>query len=86
MPLGIELGLGPGDFVLDGYPAPLPKKGAEPFKFSAHVYCDQTAGWIKVVLGMEIGLSPADFVLDGDPAPPRKGGRAPSPIFGPFLL
>jgi len=36
MPLGIELGLGPGDFVLDGDPAPLPK-------FSSHVYysdCD----------------------------------------------
>ena len=38
-------------------------------------------------LGMELGLSPSDFVLDGDPAlPPQKGGRAPSPIFGPFLL
>jgi len=30
MPLGIEVGLSPGDFVLDGDPAPLPKKGAEP--------------------------------------------------------
>jgi len=29
MPLGMEVGLGPGDFVLDGDPAPLPKKGAE---------------------------------------------------------
>jgi len=29
MPLGMELGLGPGDFVLDGDLAPLPKKGAE---------------------------------------------------------
>jgi len=26
MPLGIEVGLGPGNFVLDGDPAPLPKK------------------------------------------------------------
>jgi len=26
----MEVGLGPGDFVLDGDPAPLPKKGAEP--------------------------------------------------------
>ena len=85
MPLGIELGLGPGDFVLDGDPAPpkghrppifgpyllrpngymdqdvtwygarprprrlcvrwgsrcpLPKRGADPPKFSADVYCD----------------------------------------------
>jgi len=27
MPLGMEVGLGPGDFVLDGDPAPLPQKG-----------------------------------------------------------
>jgi len=33
MPLGLEVGLGPVDFVLDGDPAPLPKKGAEPLKF-----------------------------------------------------
>ena len=30
MPLHMEEGLGPGDFVLDGDPASLPKKGAEP--------------------------------------------------------
>jgi len=30
MSLGIELGLGPGDFVLDGDPAVLHQKGAEP--------------------------------------------------------
>jgi len=39
MPLGMDVGLSPGDFVLDGDPVPLPKKGAEPPKFSAHVYC-----------------------------------------------
>ena len=27
MPLDMEVGLGPGDFVLDGDPAPLPKRG-----------------------------------------------------------
>jgi len=26
MPLGMEVGLSPGDFVLDGDPAPLPKR------------------------------------------------------------
>ena len=68
MPLGKEVGLDTGDFVLDGDPrSPSPKKGAE--KFSAHVYCGQTAGWIKMVLGVEVGLSPGDFVLDGDRAP-----------------
>jgi len=86
MPLGMELGLGPSDFVLDGDPAPPPQKGVEPPKFSAHVYCVKTAGWIKMVLGVEVGLSPGDFVLDRDPAPSQKGGGAPSHIFGPFLL
>ena len=59
---------------------------AEPPQFSAHVYCGQTAGWMKLVLGMVVGLGPGVFVLDRDPAPPHKGGGAPSPIFGPFLL
>jgi len=30
MALGVEVGLGPGHIVLDGDPAHLPKKGAEP--------------------------------------------------------
>ena len=30
MSLGMEVGLGPGDFVLDGDPAPFSKKGVEP--------------------------------------------------------
>jgi len=78
MPLGMEVALGPGDFVLDGDPAPLPKKGAEPPKFSAHVYCGQTAEWIKMPLGTMVGLSPCDSALDGDPAPsPQRGGAPP---------
>jgi len=68
MPLGMELGLGPGDFALDG------DEGEPPPKFLAHVYCGQMARWIKMVLGMEIGLSPADYVLDGDPACPLNFG------------
>ena len=66
----MELGLCPGEFVLDGDPATLRIKEAEPPKLrSMDVYCGQTARWIKIVLGMEVGLSPGDFVLDGDPAP-----------------
>jgi len=30
MPLDMQVGLGPSDFVLDADPPPLPKKGAEP--------------------------------------------------------
>ena len=70
MPLDMEVGLGPGHFVLDGDPAPLPKKGGGAPKFSAHVYCGQTAEWIKMVLGMEVGLSPVDCVRWG-PSPPE---------------
>jgi len=29
MPLGTEVGLGPGDIVLDGDPVPPPRKGAQ---------------------------------------------------------
>jgi len=63
MSLGMELGLCPGDFVLDGDPVALsPKRGRTP-KFSAHVYCDQTAGWMKLVLDMMVGLNLGAFVL-----------------------
>ena len=60
MPLSTKVGLSPDDFVLDGDPATLPQKGTEPPpQFSVHVYCGQTAGWIKMLLGMEVVLGPA---------------------------
>ena len=68
MPLGTEVGLSPGDLVLDGVPA-LPKKGTEP-PISAHVYYGQTVAWIKMPIGTEVGLGLRDIVLDGEPAPP----------------
>jgi len=77
MLLRTEVGLVPHDFVLHGDPAPLPKKGADP-QFSAHFYCGQMAGCIKMPLGMELGLGPGHIVLDGDPAPPKKGSTAPN--------
>jgi len=75
--LGMVVGLSPGDFVLDGEPAPSPKRGRRPLpQFSAHFYCGQTARCIKMPLGMAVGLSPGDFVLDGDPVPlPQKGAE-----------
>jgi len=87
MSLRMELSLGPGDFVLDGDPAPPPQKEAESPKFSAHVYCGQTAGWMKLVLDMQVGLSPGNFMLDGYQVfPLQQRGRNPLPIFGPFLV
>ena len=82
--LGIQVGLGPGDCVRWGPRSPQ-KGGTAAPKFSAHVYCRQTAGWIKMPLGTEVGLGPADIVLNGDPAPLPKKGTQPS-IFGPHLL
>jgi len=85
MSLGMDVGLSPGDFVLDGDPGPLPKRGRSP-KFSAYVYCGQTAGWIEMPLGTKKGLSPGDCVRWGPSLPPHKGSGALSPIFGPFLF
>ena len=61
MKLGVQVGLGPGHYVLDGDPAPPP-------------LISVAAKWLdglrcQLPLGMEVGLSPGDFVLDGNPAP-----------------
>jgi len=83
----LEEGLDPGDFVLDGDPAPLPKKGAEPLaQFSAHVHCGQMAAWIKMALGIEVGLGPGYIVLDWDSAPLPKNGTEPPPNFWPISI
>ena len=57
-----------------GTQLPLPKKGqtADP-QFSAHVYCGQTAGWIKMALGMDVGLGPGHIVLGTQLPSPKKG-------------
>jgi len=80
----MEIGISPGDFVLDGDPAPAPQNGRSP-QFSAHLYCGQTAGWIKITLGINVEHGPGHIVLDGDQAPSRKTEAEP-PIIGPFLL
>jgi len=81
MPLGMEVGLGPGHIVRDRDPAP-PQKGSRappnvrPLSMSvvAKRLC------IRIPLGMEVSLSLGDVVLDGDPAPPPVKGHNP-PIF-----
>jgi len=85
MVLDMEVGLGPGHIVLDGDVAALPQKGQNP-QFSAHFYCGQTAGCIKMPHGMEVGLSPGDFVRWGPSYPKKKDHTHPHPIFGPCLL
>jgi len=76
----------PGDFVSDGDQPPLRQKGADsPPQFSAHFYCGQTAGCIKMPLDADVDLSAGNFVLDGDPAPSPKRGWSPQ-ILGQCLL
>ena len=63
MPVGMEVGLIPGHIVLDGAHITSPEKGSRP-QFSAHAYCGQTAGCIKMPLDiMEVGCGPGNIVL-----------------------
>jgi len=64
---------------------PLPQKGWSPTQFSAHVYCGQTAAWIKMPLGTEIGIGLRDIVFDVDLATAEKRAH-PHRISGPRLL
>jgi len=80
MPLGMEVGVGPGDIALDGDPAS-PQKGRSP-QFSVHDYCSQTAVCIKMPIGTAVGLSQTTLSqahVDPPPSlPPKKvGGTAP---------
>ena len=62
----------------------LPQKKAHlPTQLLAHVYCDQTAGWMETLLGTEVDLGPGHIVLEGDPAPPAKEAQQ-SPCFPPM--
>jgi len=66
MPLDMEVGLGPGDFVLDGNPAPLPNfRSMSIVDLWPNGWMDQYDIWY--------GGRPrpaSDIVLDGDPAIP----------------
>jgi len=44
-----------------------PWQGHSP-QFLIHVYCGQTAGWVKTPLGTEVDLGPGHIVLDRVPA------------------
>jgi len=57
MPLVMEAGLNPSDIVLDGDPDPPPPKGDRAPQLSVHVYCGQTAAWIKMSLDMEVAAT-----------------------------
>jgi len=81
MPLGMKIGVGPGNIVLDGDPTP-PEMGHSPPQFSAHVCCGQTAGLIKMPLATELASAKGQCVRWGPSSPPK--GAQP-PIFGPIV-
>jgi len=63
-----------------------PEKGhTHPTQFLAHVYCDQTAGWMKTPLRAKVYLGPGHFVLDGFPAI-CEGVQQPPPSFQPMSI
>jgi len=77
MALGVALGLGPGDFVFDRDSA-IPEGAPTTSPFLAHVYCGQTAGWMKTPLGREVDLHPGHIALDGVPALREMAQQPPS--------
>ena len=80
----MEIGLSPGDIVLDRDPAP-PKKGTAPNFRPMSIVAKRLyiLGYVHLVRRYASVI--VDIVVDGDPAPlPQKG--AEPPIFGPFML
>ena len=77
MPLGMELGLSSGDFVFDGDPATPEKGHTHPTQFLDHVYCGQTAGWMKTPLGTEVDRVTDHIVLDVVAAVRERSTAAP---------
>ena len=85
MKLGVRVGLGPGHIKLDGEPAPPHGKrhssphfrnlrlSLRPYN-SAHVYCGQTAEWIKMPLGR---LRPRWHCIRWGPSSPSSKGEQP---------
>jgi len=87
MALGMEVGLGPGYFVFDGDPT-TPRTEGTPTttQFLAHVYCGQTAGWMKTPCTWYGSRPrPGHIVLDGVPTLRETGTERPQ-LFGPYLL
>jgi len=64
---------------------PEKKSTSTPTQFLSHVYCGQTAGWMKTPIGTEVDLGPGHIVLDGVPAL-RERSTAPPPSFRPMSI
>jgi len=89
MPLGMELGISPVDFVLDGDPAlPSPRKGAEPPSPIFGVFLLRPNGCMYQDATWYGGRpQPRGLCVRWGPSPLlQKMAEPPSLIFGPFLL
>jgi len=81
----MEIGLGPGDTVLDGDPAP-PPKGAQrqlfgPCLLWPNGWMDQDAAWYR-----GRSLPKPHCVRWGDTAPTQKGGTSSPTTFWPLCI
>jgi len=84
VPLGVEIALGPGDFVFNWDPALPQKKGTAHPIFGPCLLCPN--GWMdEGATWYESRLGPGHIMLDGDPAPPRKG-HSSSPSLRPMSI
>jgi len=84
MPLGVEVRLSPGDFVLDADPAPLPKNGAQP------AICGPCLLWPKGWMDKDVTWyrgrpRPKRQCVTWRPSPPPEKKAQPL-IFGLCLL
>jgi len=84
MPLGVEVGLSPGDFVLDGDPAPYPK-GEEPHPIFGprllwpNGWMDEDAAWYGS------RPRPRPHCIRRGPSS-RERGTEPPPSFRPMSI
>ena len=84
MPLGMEVGLGRRDIVLDGYPAPLPKEHSH--TFSANVRCGQN-GWMDYdVTWYESRPRTRRLCVRWGPSYPQKKGTPTPPNLWPMSI
>ena len=82
MPLGMDVGLSPGDFVLDGNPAPYPKRGGAPPDFRPKSIVAKRLHGSRCHL---VRRRPTRHCVRCGPSYPRNRAHPPSPNFGPCL-
>jgi len=83
MPLGMSVGLGPGDVMLDGIAAP-PKRGTPPVFGPCLSWPN---GWMgEDALNAEVDIGPGHIALHGPSPPPAKAAQQTPALFGPCLL